>query len=111
MSVIIYQFDDAVVILRIGVAHPTALYHLALTDRKLHRLDAVALQVVSRKDDRVRLGIVFTLEYTMLHFLALCLVCFQRVQYGNLNVVVADDDTEEARLVLIEVRFVLLGSL
>ena len=47
----------------------------------------------------------------MLHFLALCLVCFQRVQYGNLNVVVADDDTEEARLVLVEVRFVLFGSL
>ena len=71
----------------------------------------VALKVVSRQDDRVRLGIVFTLEYTMLHLFTLCLVCFQRVQYGNFNVVVADDDTEEARLVLVEVRFVLLGSL
>ena len=47
----------------------------------------------------------------MLHLFALRLVCLQGVKHRNFNVIVTDDDAEEARLVLIEVRLVSFGSL
>jgi len=42
----VYEVDDAVVILRVAVAHSSALYDLALREVEFNRLDAVALAVV-----------------------------------------------------------------
>ena len=65
--------------------------------------------VVSRKDNRVGLGIVFTLENTMLHLAAFFLVSLQRIQYGNLYIAIADDNAEVAGLVLVKLGFVYFG--
>ena len=69
--------------LSVGIAYPTALNHFPLAQTELNGLNAITRMVVSRKDNRIGLGIVFTLEDTMFHLIALFLVSLQRVQYGN----------------------------
>ena len=98
-------------VFRVGIAHPTALNHFPLTQTELNGLNAITRMVVSRQDNRIGLGIVFTLEDTMLHLAALFLVSLQRVQYGNLYIFITDDNTEVAGLVLVKFGFVCFGFL
>ena len=95
--------------LSVGIAYPTALNHFPLAQTELNGLNAITRMVVSRKDNRIGLGIVFTLEDTMFHLIALFLVSLQRVQYGNLYIAIADDNTELAGLVLVKLSFVCFG--
>ncbi len=48
VGIIIYQFDNPVMVFRIGVTHSTALYHFSLAQRKLYSLYTIALAVMSR---------------------------------------------------------------
>lgn len=95
--------------LSVAIAHPTALNHFPLAQTELNGLNTITRMVVSRKDNRIGLGIVFTLEDTMFHLIALFLVSLQRVQYGNLNIAITDDNTEVAGLVLVKLSFVHFG--
>ena len=93
-------------VFRVGIAHPTALNHFPLAQTELNGLNAITQMVMSRKDNRVGLGIVFTLEDTMLHLVAFFLVSLQRIQYGNLYIAITDDNTEVTGLVLVKLSFV-----
>lgn len=92
----------------VAIAYPTALNHFPLAQTELNGLNAITQMVMSRKDNRVGLGIIFTLEDTMFHLAALFLVSLQRVQYGNLNIAITDNNTEVAGFVLVKFSFVRL---
>lgn len=77
MGIIINHLDNPIVKICIAVAHPMALNHFSLAQTELNGLNAIAQTVVSRQNNRVSLGIVFTLEYTMLHLVALFLISLQ----------------------------------
>ena len=92
----VYKSYNPVVVFRIGVTQPSALYDLALAQRELHGLDAVALTVVRRQDNAVRLGVILALEHAMVKAASLGLKSLDRVKHGYFNVIVADDNPEEA---------------
>ena len=92
----VYKSHNPVVVFRVGVAQPTALYDLALAQRELHGLDAVAQTVACRQNNAVRLGVILALEHAMVKAASLGMERLQRVKYGYFNVVVADDNPEIA---------------
>ena len=92
----VYKSHNPVVVFRIGVAQPSALYDLALAQRELHGLDAVALTVVCRQDNAVLFCVILALEHAMVKAASLGLKSLDRVKHGYFNVVVADDNPEEA---------------
>ena len=89
--------------LGVGVAYATALHHFALLNRELDCFNAVALTVMSRKDDAVRLGVILAPEYAVFHGFTLGMERLYGVKDGYFNVAVAYDYAEEARLFPIEV--------
>jgi hypothetical protein len=97
------------VVFRVGVAQPTALHPLALAQRELHGFDAVALVVMCRQDNAVRLGVIFALEHAMVKAASLGLKCFDGIKHGYFNVIVADDNPEVTGLFLVEVHLFRLG--
>ena len=84
--------------LGVGVAYATALYHFSLLNRELDCLDAVALAVMSRKDDAVRLGVILAPKYAVFHGFTLGTERLNGIKDGYFNVAVAYDYAEEARL-------------
>ena len=92
----VYKSHNPVVVFRVGVTHTPALYDLALVQRELHGLDAVALTVVCRQDNAVRLGVILALEHAMVKAASLGLESLDRVKHGYFNVIVADDNPEIA---------------
>lgn len=106
----VYKSYNSVVVFRVGVAQPPALYDLALAQREFHGLDAVALAVVCRQDNAVHLGVILALEHAMVKAASLCLESLYGIKHRYFNVVVADDNPEVAGLFPIEVRLFRLGS-
>ena len=90
----VYKSHNPVVVFRVGVAQLTALYDLALAQRELYGLNAVAQTVACRQNNAVRLGVILALEHAMVKAASLGLKCFYGVKHGYFNVVVADDNPE-----------------
>lgn len=64
--------------------------------RELHGFDAVALVVMCRQDNAVRLGVIFTLEHAMVKAASLYLKSLYGIKHGYFNVVITDDNPEVA---------------
>ena len=111
VHIVFHQLQNPVMICRVLVADTSALDHLERVEIDLYRFDAVAVLVLRREDEGLRLAEILTGKYAVVHFLSFDCHFFYGLNDTDHYFVISEDDTEETGLSFLIHLLILVGFL